>query len=209
MTDSDSRSDPLPNDNKEHAKCERCGATMRLDTGGCVSCRLCEGLEGGDELSQAVYETVLDEVDAPHKPWFLGNYEILEQIGCGGMGVIYRARQRHTRRIVAVKRVLSYRADSPGALQRFRREAQAVASLDHPNILPIYEVSEGEDGLPFFSMKFAPGGSLFDAGPALRDEPRRSVALMAKVARAVQYAHGHGILHRDLKPGNILLDGRC
>jgi serine/threonine protein kinase len=66
------------------------------------------------------------------KSWFLGNYEILEQIGCGGMGVIYRARQRHSRRIVAVKRVLSYRADSHGALQRFRREAQAVASLDHP-----------------------------------------------------------------------------
>src|SRR5213079_864168 len=147
--------------------------------------------------------------DAPHKPWFLGNYEILEQIGCGGMGVIYRARQRHSRRIVAVKRVLSYRADSHGALQRFRREAQAVASLDHPNILPIYEVSESEDGVPFFSMKFATGGSLQKVGPALRAEPRRCVQLMAKVARAVEYAHNHGILHRDLKPGNILLDGRA
>ena len=91
---------------------------MRLDTGVCVSCLLCEGLETGNELSQTVYQTVLDEVDVPHKPWFLGNYEILDQIGCGGMGVIYRARQRHSRRIVAVKRVLSYRADSHGALQR-------------------------------------------------------------------------------------------
>src|SRR5262249_58230484 len=97
------------------------------------------GLESGGEVSQTVYETLLDEVDAPYKSWFLGNYEILEQIGCGGMGVIYRARQRHSQRIVAVKRVLSYRADSHGALQRFRREAQAVASLDHPNILPNYE----------------------------------------------------------------------
>src|SRR5207253_1341829 len=78
----------------------------------------------------------------------------------------------------------------------------------HPNILPIYEVSEYDDGPRFFSMKFASGGSLLNAAPALRDEPRRSVALMAKVARAVQYAHGQGILHRDLKPGNILLDGR-
>src|SRR5213080_3853669 len=178
------RSDPLPNATKEHAKCEKCGATMRLDTGVCVSCLLCEGLEGGDELSQAVYETVLDEVDAPHKPWFLGNYEILEQIGCGGMGVIYRARQRHSRRIVAVKRVLSYRADSHGALQRFRREAQAVASLDHLNILPIYEVSESEDGLPFFSMKFAENGSLQETAASLRDEPRKCVQLMAKVAHA-------------------------
>ena len=89
---------------------------MRLDTGICVSCLLREGLEGGDEVSQAFYQTVLAEVDAPNKSWLLGNYEILEQIGCGGMGVIYRARQRHSRRIVAVKRVLSYRADSHEAL---------------------------------------------------------------------------------------------
>src|SRR6266481_9290041 len=112
MTDSDLRSDPLPGATKEHAKCEKCGATTRLDTGICVSCLLREGLEGGDEVSQVFYQSVLAEVDAPHKAWFLGNYEILEQIGCGGMGVIYRARQRHSRRIVAVKRVLSYRADS-------------------------------------------------------------------------------------------------
>src|SRR5213078_196598 len=103
--------------------------------------------------------------------------------------------------------ILSYHADSRETLERFRREAEAVASLDHPNILPIYEVSESE-GLPFFSMKFAGGGSLLEAAPMLRREPRRAVALMAKVARAVQYAHVQGILHRDLKPGNILLDGR-
>jgi TolB-like protein/tRNA A-37 threonylcarbamoyl transferase component Bud32 len=208
MTDSDPRSDPLPSATKEHAKCEKCGATVRLDTGVCVSCLLREGLEGGDEISQQFYQSVLAEGDAPHKSWFLGNYEILEQIGCGGMGVIYRARQRHSRRIVAVKRVLSYRADSHGALQRFRREAQAVASLDHPNILPIYEVSESEDGLPFFSMKFAEKGSLRENVASLRDGPRKCVRLMAKVARAVEYAHSRGVLHRDLKPGNILLDDR-
>src|SRR6266403_4010568 len=208
MTDSDPRSDPLPSATQEHAKCEKCGATMRLDTGICVSCLLRQGLEIGGEVSKAVYETVLDELDARDKPWQLGNYEILEQIGCGGMGVIYRARQRHSRRIVAVKRVLSYRADSHGALQRFRQEAQAVASLDHPNILPIYEVSESEDGLPFFSMKFAEKGSLQENTASLRDEPRKCVQLMAKVAHAVDYAHSRGVLHRDLKPGNILLNDR-
>src|SRR5947209_18484109 len=208
MTDSDPRSDPLPSATKEHAKCDKCGATMPLDTGVCVSCLLREGLETGGEVSKAVYETVLDELDTRDKPWQLGNYEILEQIGCGGMGVIYRARQRHSRRIVAVKRVLSYRADSHGALQRFRREAQAVASLDHPNILPIYEVSESEDGLPFFSMKFAEKGSLQENTASLRDEPRKCVQLMAKVAHAVEYAHSRGVLHRDLKPGNILLNDR-
>jgi len=209
MTDSDSRSDPLPSEaSKQVAKCEKCGATMPLDTGVCVSCLLREGLESGGEVSKAVYESVLEELDARDKPWQLGNYEIIEQIGCGGMGVIYRARQRHSRRIVAVKRVLSYRADSHGALQRFRREAQAVASLDHPNILPIYEVSQSEDGLPFFSMKLAEKGSLQDNATSLRNEPRKCVQLIAKVARAVDYAHSHGVLHRDIKPGNILLNDR-
>src|SRR6187399_1163718 len=208
MTHSDRHSERLPSATKEHAKCEKCGATMRLDIGICVSCLLRKGLEGGDGVSQALYQNVLAEVDVSHKPWFLGNYEILEQIGCGGMGVIYRARQRHSRRIVAVKRVLSYRADSHGALQRFRREAQAVASLDHPNILPIYEVSESEDGLPFFSMKLAEKGSLQENAASLRDQPRKCVQLMAKVAHAVEYAHSRGVLHRDLKPGNILLNDR-
>src|SRR5207244_8406355 len=189
------------------AACEECGSTSRVGRGLCLNCLLQRGLGAPTENTETLDE-VLDEIDVRDADWRLGNYQILEEIGRGGMGVIYRARQRHSRRIVALKRVLSHHADSRETLARFRREAEAAASLDHPGILPIYEVSEGEDGLPFFSMKFAPGGSLLDAGPALRDEPRRSVALMAKVARAVQYAHGQGILHRDLKPGNILLDGR-
>lgn len=124
------------------------------------------------------------------------------------MGVIYRARQRHSQRIVAVKRVLSYRADSPGALERFRREAQAIASLDHPHILPIYEVSQSEDGLPFFSMKFAEQGSLEDNLALFRRDPRKCARLMARVGRAVEYAHSRGVFHRDIKPGNILLNDR-
>ena len=153
-------------------------------------------------------ESELAGIDVRDADWRLGNYQILEEIGRGGMGVIYRARQRHSRRIVAVKRILTYHADSQETLMRFRREAEAAAKLDHPNILPIYEVGVNEDGFPSFSMKFAAGGSLVDAAPTLRNEPRRSVKLMAKVARAIQYAHNQGILHRDLKPGNILLDGR-
>jgi serine/threonine-protein kinase len=167
-----------------------------------------EGLETADEVSRAAFESIIAEVDVPDKQWRLGDYEILDEIGRGGMGVIYLARQRHPHRIVAVKRVLSYHTDSHETLVRFRREADAAASLDHPNLLPIYEVNESKDGLPFFSMKFATGGSLQKVGPALRAEPRKCVQLMAKVARAVEYAHGQGILHRDLKPGNILLDGR-
>jgi serine/threonine protein kinase/tetratricopeptide (TPR) repeat protein len=192
---------------KEPIACPQCGSTSRVGRGLCLNCLLQTGL-GAETGNDETLDGVLAEIEVRDADWRLGNYQILEEIGRGGMGVIYRARQRHSRRIVALKRVLSYHADSQETLARFRREAEAAASLDHPNILPIYEVSESEDGLPFFSMKFAPGGSLLDAGPALRNEPRRSVALMAKVARAVQYAHVQGILHRDLKPGNIMLDGR-
>jgi len=193
------RKDPVP--------CSECGSTSRVGGGLCLTCLLHQGLDA-DTCNDDVLKDELAGIDVRDAGWRLGNYQILEEIGRGGMGVIYRARQRHSRRIVAVKRILTYHADSQETLVRFRREAEAVAKLDHPNILPIYEVGENEDGLPSFSMKFAAGGSLVDAGPALRNDPRRIVSLMAKVARAVQYAHEQGILHRDLKPGNILLDGR-
>ncbi len=192
---------------KEPAPCAECGSTSRVARGLCLNCLLYEGLEG-DTCNPETLEDMLGKIDVRDADWRLGNYQILEEIGRGGMGVIYRARQRHSRRIVALKRILSYHADSQETLVRFRREAEAAARLDHPNILPIYEVGDNDDGLPSFSMKFAAGGSLHEAAPALHREPRRIVALMAKVARAVQYAHARGILHRDLKPANILLDGR-
>src|SRR5207237_10594151 len=173
MKNSEGLSDSIPSVTKAPAKCGNCGATMRFETGFCVSCLLREGLEAAGEVSRAVFESVIAEVDVPDKQWRLGDYEILDEIGRGGMGVIYRARQRHPHRIVAVKRVLDYHADSHETLMRFRREADAAASLDHPNILPIYEVSESQDGLPFFSMKFATGGSLQKVGPALRAKPRQ------------------------------------
>src|SRR5215469_15066757 len=194
---------------REAGTCPDCGSVSRVGRSLCLSCLLAQGVGADADTSKAeeTLDDVLGELDVCDADWRVGNYQILEEIGRGGMGVIYRARQRHSRRIVALKRILSYHADSQETLARFRREAQAAASLDHPNILPIYEVSECDDGLPFFSMKFAGGGSLLEAAPTLRSEPRRAVALMAKVARAVQYAHDQGILHRDLKPGNILMDG--
>ncbi len=189
-------------------ECATCGTAIRIGETDCVNCLLGEGLETEGEASRADFERVLEEANVPDQSWRLGHYEILEEIGRGGMGVIYRARQRPSQRIVALKRVLAEQADSPETLARFRREAEAVASLDHPHILPIYEVSESESGLPFFSMKYATGGSLRDAAPTLLGRPNECVRLMAKVARAIAYAHDQGILHRDLQPGNILLDGR-
>src|SRR5437667_711166 len=196
---------PLQN---ETGICPKCGSASRVGRSLCLNCLLSAGIDTNGDGTQAeeTLDDLLGKIDGPDTDWHLGNYQILEEIGRGGMGVIYRARQRHSRRIVALKRILSCHADSQETLMRFRREAQAAANLDHPNVLPIYEVSESE-GLPFFSMKFAGGGSLLEAAPTLRREPRRTVALMVKVARAVQYAHAQGILHRDLKPGNILLDG--
>lgn len=188
------------------SRCRECGAAVRRDDSTCVKCFLEEGLQAPEDDSAQVFESVLREVDLPDQPWRLGNYEILEEIGRGGMGVIYRARQRHSRRIVAVKRLLAQDGGSAETRARFRREAQAVARLDHPNILPIYEVSESEEGVPYFSMKFASGGSLRTAACSFSD-PRDAVRLMEKIARAIAFAHGQGILHRDLQPGNILLDG--
>jgi TolB-like protein/Tfp pilus assembly protein PilF/tRNA A-37 threonylcarbamoyl transferase component Bud32 len=193
---------------KEPLTCPQCGSASRIGRSLCLSCLLAQGLGARVPPPQweETLEDVLGELDVQDAEWRIGDYQILEEIGNGGIGVVYRA--RHRRRIVALKRILRYHADSRDTVVRFRREAEAAASLVHPNILPVYEVSECDDGLPFFSMKFAGGGSLLDAAPALRSEPRRVAALMAKVARAVQYGHGQGMLHRDLKPGNILLDGR-
>src|SRR4029077_6785763 len=177
---------PLQN---ETGICPKCGSVSRVGRSLCLNCLLSAGIGTNGDGTQAeeTLDDLLGKIDGPATDWHLGNYKILEEIGRGGMGVIYRARKRHSRRIVALKRILSCNADSQDTLMRFRREAQAAANLDHPNILPIYEVSESEEGLPFFSMKFAGGGSLLEAAPMLRREPRRAVALMAKVAHAVQY----------------------
>ena len=188
------------------ARC-RCGSLARVASGLCVSCLLRGGLDS-EEANVEDFDALLAAVDVPDRDWQLGNYRILEEIGRGGMGVIYRARHAPSRRIVALKRVLNYHSDSRETLVRFQREARAAASLDHPNILPIYDVGATDDGLPFFSMKLAPGGSLLDSKESFRDSPRRAVQLIATVARAIDHAHSQGILHRDLKPGNILLDAR-
>jgi serine/threonine-protein kinase len=150
---------------------------------------------------------VKDAVRAATMLGELGDYELLQEIGRGGQGVVFRARQKSLNRTVALKVISLGQWASKAHLKRFRREAEAAASLDHPCIVPIYEVDE-RDGSCYFSMKFVEGGQLDEV---TRREPmpiRRAVELIAKVARTVHYAHEHGILHRDIKPGNILLDAK-
>ncbi len=135
----------------------------------------------------------------------LGDYEVLEEIGAGGMGVVYRARQKSLDRLVALKWFRAGRAADAADLERFRNEARTVADLDHPHIVPVYEVAE-HDGQLFFSMKLVAGVSLDRQLGTFAADPRAAARLVATVARAVDHAHQRGVLHRDLKPSNILLD---
>jgi tetratricopeptide (TPR) repeat protein len=137
-------------------------------------------------------------------PRRFGDYQLLEVVGRGGMGVVFRAQQVKANRLVALKMILAGRFAAPETLERFRLEARAAAALNHPGIVQIYDVDEAE-GRPFFTMEFVTGGSLQDAlanGPL---PPEQAARLLRHVAEAVQYAHEHGIIHRDLKPQNILL----
>jgi serine/threonine protein kinase/Tfp pilus assembly protein PilF len=198
------------------AVCGRCGAKISGDTTReiCPACLLESGLDLlEDESVAGVDDPGLPASPMPataHTARRLGNfgdYELLGEIGRGGQGVVYRAHQKSLNRTVALKVIGLGPWTTEAHLKRFRREAEAAASLENPWIVPVYEVGE-QDGQCYFSMKFVEGGQLDEVVKRQPMPIRRAVELITKLARTVHYAHEHGILHRDIKPGNILLDAK-
>ena len=180
--------------------CAKCGATVFADSprGFCSVCLFKTGLRPLEEDGDGTQEPSGIQME-------FGDYELLQEIGRGGQGVVYRARQKSLNRIVALKVIGLGQWAAKAHVKRFRLEAEAAASLEHPCIVPIYEVGE-RDGACYFSMKFVEGGQLDEVVRRAPMSIPQAVELITKVARTVHYAHEHSILHRDIKPGNILLD---
>src|SRR5437660_1821825 len=205
--------------------CRNCGAKVFSDApeGLCTGCVLEAAIgmavAGGDDPGRpasSMPATTPDDVApasgkktarAAELLGELGDYELLDEVGRGGQGVVFRARQKSLNRTVALKVISLGQWASKAHLKRFRLEAEAAARLEHPGIVPIHEVGE-RDGSCYFSMQFVEGGQLDEVGRRTPFSIRQATELIAKVARTVHYAHQHGILHRDIKPGNILLDGK-
>ena len=199
------------------AKCDQCGTPLpQNELGG--QCPICL-LNLGDVVEEATDQSRPPRVTSGMR--LLGDYELMRQLGRGGMGVVYEAHQVSLNRTVALKMVLDTEAATPTALRRFAIEAEAIAKLDHPHIVPIYDAGEIE-GHPFYTMKLVQGQSLAEkiaqcelrqhsTNPSpskteIRQHLVNGARLMVKIARAVEYAHQQGVLHRDLKPSNVLVD---
>jgi TolB-like protein/Tfp pilus assembly protein PilF len=179
--------------------CPKCGARIFTDAprGFCSVCLFKTGLSGFVEEN--------GETPPVRIPMHFGDYELQGEIGRGGQGVVYRARQKSLNRTVALKIIVLGHWATARHLKRFRLEAEAAASLNHPSIVPIHEIGE-RDGCCYFSMNLIEGGQLDEVVRREAISIRRAAELIAKLARTVHYAHEHGILHRDIKPGNVLLD---
>ncbi|HWF19956.1 MAG TPA: serine/threonine-protein kinase [Verrucomicrobiae bacterium] len=183
----------------ESSNCSDCGAELSHSTGHCLACLLQLGLDAG-----------MEEIPLLNSGDWVGRYELLEQIGEGGCGVVFMAEQSQpVRRRVALK-VIKPGMDTRQVIARFEAERQALAMLDHPNIAKIFDAGATESGHPFFVMELVRGVKITDYCDQQKLSVRERIELLAQICHAVQYAHQKGIIHRDLKPSNILVgeDGR-
>ena len=221
----------------DNLKCDHCGRPIEPEAGEpvCPHCLLALGLEAGEETAAAPTpaggrkkedggqgsgagepSSLAGPAAGPVGNRRIGDYELLEVIGRGGMGVVYKARQKSLNRLVALKMIVHAESASPRAMARFRVEAEAAAKLEHPHIVPTYELGEFH-GQPFFTMRLIEGSNLAKemrrvslatcrrdqkgtGKTHLREAQERIAHLMATIARAVHHAHQNGIVHRDLKP---------
>lgn len=185
--------------------CPKCGARLASAALG----GLCPKCVAGAAFSPAATTQPPSDGHAadPHRIRYFGDYELIEEIARGGMGVVYAARQVSLNRVVALKMILSGALASEADVQRFRAEAEAAANLRHPNIVAIYEIGEHE-GRHYFSMEFIEGKNLSELTHGLPLPPQRAAGYVQTIAEAVHYAHAEGTLHRDLKPSNVLIDER-
>jgi serine/threonine protein kinase len=188
--------------NSEH-KCQKCGKSLGAFAVGGGLCPACLLLEG---VAPSPATVPLSAPAAHGMVRYFGDYELLEEIARGGMGVVYRARQVSLNRTVAVKMILSGQLASAAEVQRFRHEAEAAAKLQHPNIVAIYEVGEHE-GRQYFSMEYIEGRNLAELVDGSPLPAARAAGYVKATAEAIHYAHQKGVLHRDLKPSNVLVDG--
>lgn len=182
-------------------RCRTCGAPgdALLQNGLCAGCLLAFALQ--DDIEDAPSD-VLAEAAPPDR---MGRYELRGEIDRGGVGVVYRAWQSDLKREVALKVLSEARRDDTQMRTRFLREAELMAGLDHPAILPVFEVGE-QGGVPWYAMKLAEGGSLAERLATFHGNHREAARLVAALARAIGYAHQHDVLHRDLKPSNVVFD---
>ena len=195
--------------------CRNCGKPVAPDTllGLCPECMMKAGraapsnatIRVADDAFVEASETETKEFVPGMKLGYIGDYELLEEIARGGMGVVYKARQSSLKRIVAVKMIRAGELAGETEIRRFHAEAEAAAQLQHPNIVAIHEIGEHE-GRQYFSMDYVEGKNLAQFADGKPVAARLAAEWLKAIAGAVQFAHQRGVLHRDLKPQNIMLD---
>jgi predicted Ser/Thr protein kinase len=191
--------------------CTTCNKPLPTGAGLCPACLLRRGLEPdtrGFTASGAASPPHWEPPGCPELSAQFPQLDVLEPLGHGGMGAVYKVRQRDLDRVAALKILPPHFASAPAFADRFTREAKALAKLNHPNVVTLYEFGRTDRGLYFFLMEYVDGANLRRLMGAGRVEPRSALAIVPQVCDALQYAHDHGIVHRDIKPENILVDRR-